>query len=267
MSINIKYRIKILELPTIFIICLGFLFWIGAIYLRLWKNSPPLLTVPLSVLGVYTLFTPLHEAVHTNISSNKILNNICGYIVTFPFFFATFDLFKFLHLQHHRHTNIPELDPDIFSRYGVISCALMPIHYYKYYLTSYHTQKNFLRQFFFICILWSSVYISYLCGHLDDTFFLWILPSAIAIGILSYLFDYLPHRDHTDITNTTKMTDGFTKFNNGKGNNLISILTCNQLTYHHIHHLYTKIPFYKYHEVWEENFETLNGNIIKQTIF
>ena len=267
MTIKVKYTIKSLELPTIYTSLLGFLFWTSAIYLRLISELSPLFTVPLSTMGVYTLFTPLHEAAHSNISSNKLINDIFGNIVVFPFFFATFDLFKFLHLEHHRHTNVIGLDPDIFSRYGIISCILMPLHYYKYYLTHATKQTNFYQRAFCICIIWTLVFISYLYGGLDHVIILWILPSIFSIGILSYLFDYLPHRDHTDTENHTKMTDGFIDFNGGKGNDIISILTCNQLTYHHVHHLYTKIPFYKYKDVWEENYETLQDTVNKQTIF
>ena len=267
MTFKVKYSINSLELPTVWITLLGYLFWTGAIYLRLGSKISPLFTVPLSTIGVYTLFTPLHEAAHSNISSNKLINDIVGNIVAFPFFFATFDLFKFLHLEHHRHTNVIGLDPDIFSRYGIISCMLMPLHYYKYFLIHAPKQNNFYRRAFCICMLWLLVYMSYLLGSLNDVVILWILPSFLAIGILSYLFDYLPHRDHTDSVNITKMTDGLKDFNGGKGNDLVSILTCNQLTYHHVHHLHSKIPFYKYPEVWEENYEEFKDKIETQTIF
>ena len=74
--------------------------------------------------------------------------------------------------------------------------------------------------------------------------------------ILSILFDYLPHRNYeTDIRDNkyaiTNMTHGLFS-TEGEVNNWISMLTFNQLTYHNIHHLYPRVPFYKYPEIWKE---------------
>ena len=63
------------------------------------------------------------------------------------------------------------------------------------------------------------------------------------------------------------MTDGLIEYNDKKGNDIISLLTCNQLTYHHVHHLHTKIPYYKYKMFWEENYEDLKDKYDSQTIF
>lgn len=52
------------------------------------------------------------------------------------------------------------------------------------------------------------------------------------------------------------MTHGLFK-TSGKINNCLSLLTCNQLTYHNIHHLYPRMPFYKYPEIWEKERERL----------
>lgn len=99
-------------------------------------------------------------------------------------------------------------------------------------------------------------YYLYTKGFLVDVMVLWLIPSAISIMILSILFDYLPHRYYeTDIRDNkyaiTKMTHGLFS-TEGKINNWISALTFNQLTYHNVHHIYPRIPFYKYPEVWEE---------------
>ena len=267
MKIKIDHTISSLEQPTIFLTILGYICWLTAIYLRLENDVHSVFTIPLSTLGVYILFTPLHEAVHKNISSNKLINNIIGNIVVVPFFFANFETFKYIHLQHHSHTNKPILDPDRFSRFGIISCICMPLHYYKYYMTTMYKENKVRSNILYMGCIYFYIYLSYIFSAFHHLFILWILPSIFAIGILAYLFDYLPHRDHTDTTCHTVMTDGFIKLNNGKGNNIISFLTCNQLTYHHIHHLYTRIPFYKYKSIWDNKYEEMQYTIKKQTMF
>ena len=62
------------------------------------------------------------------------------------------------------------------------------------------------------------------------------------------------------------MTDGCIDFNHKKGNALLSFLTCNQLTYHHVHHLFTKIPFYLYKTTWEQNYDTIQEDFEYQTV-
>ena len=58
MKLKIDHTIQVLEYPTVLLTVLGYLFWLTAIYLRLEKDVHSMFTVPLSTLGVYTLFTP-----------------------------------------------------------------------------------------------------------------------------------------------------------------------------------------------------------------
>jgi beta-carotene hydroxylase len=266
MSLHNKYKVQAFEWNTLYITVLGYSFWLLAIYLRLIYQIHYIYTLPLSILGIYTLFTPLHEATHNNISSNIHINYRLGEIIIIPYFFSNFKTFKYIHLQHHAHTN-KKNDPDYFSRFGIFSCMCMSIHYYYYYLHTSMT-TDYYNNIVYIILRWFLVCISYYIGIISHIFILWIIPSFIGIGLLSYIFDYLPHRnhEHIDTYRHTKMTDGFLTLNNKKGNNIISFITCNQLTYHHVHHLYTKIPFYKYKLFWEEHYKELKDKYTSQTI-
>jgi len=267
MKLQYDNKINKLEIPVLCVTLLGYLFWLGSLYLHLQYNLHYSISIPLSTLGVYTLFTPLHEATHNNISSNRLINKIVGNIVIIPYFFANFETFKYIHLEHHRYTNVPELDPDRFSRYGIISCLFMPLHYYKYYLTNIITKNKVKSNLFYVCFIYLFLYISYVYSFLKDVSIVWIIPSILGICLDAFIFDYLPHRDHSDQKNTTKMTDGVFELNNKRGNDLLSLLTCNQLTYHHIHHLNSKIAFHNYKEVWNNNYDNLQDKIKSQTIF
>ena len=267
MKLQYSNRINKLEIPVICVTFLGYLLWLGAMYLRIRYKLHYSISILLSTLGLYTLFTPLHEASHNNISSNKIINKIVGNMVIIPFFFANFETFKYIHLEHHRHTNIPDLDPDRFSRYGLISCLFMPLQYYKYYVTHMMPKHKVRSNLLYLSVIYLYVYLAYINDCFQDLCIIWIIPSILGITMLSYIFDYLPHRDHTDQYDTTSMTDGVFELNNKRGNDLLSLVTCNQLTYHHIHHLNSKIAFHKYKEVWDNNYDNLHDKIKSQTIF
>ena len=131
--------------------------------------------------------------------------------------------------------------------------------------------KIFIWTIVIIVIHFSITIISYYKGFLNDVMVLWIIPAYLSIIILSYLFDYLPHRDHkftiqTNKYKATNMTEGI--FNNNPNTQLLSILTLNQLTYHNIHHLYPRIPFYRYPGVWiKQKEELINRGTPIQSIF
>ena len=115
-------------------------------------------------------------------------------------------------------------------------------------------------------------YFAYIRGYFSDVFILWIFPSACSIIILSILFDYLPHREYTHTIRdnkylTTNMTHGLFS-TRGDVNKVLAALTFNQLTYHNIHHLYPKLPFYEYHSKWQSEKDALLKKGIKvQSVF
>tara|TARA_B110000971_G_scaffold6922_1_gene6732 strand:- start:4938 stop:5894 length:957 start_codon:yes stop_codon:yes gene_type:complete len=288
--------------PTILLFIFGGGLFITSIILRLIYNYSALVVIPLSALGTYCLFPVIHDGSHGSICKNKFYNELISYIAGVPFFFAPFPTWRFIHLRHHRYTNIPDKDPDYYAGGGVHNSFYLPIrwithifHYYVYFITElikilYKNIRNklinedntceieniykitsdkiikdntfilFITGFsIFLNIL--IVYYTYCAGVFDELCILWIIPSTITIMLLSVLFDYLPHRYYeVDILEnkykTTNMTHGLmTK--KGKVNKLIAFLTCNQLTYHNIHHLYPKVPFYLYPKIWDDNKDEL----------
>jgi len=258
-------------------------------------------TIPISILVNYLLFPVIHDASHGSVSQNPYINDAIGTIAGTTFFFAPFPTWRYIHLRHHRYTNIPDKDPDFWAggkleNHWLNHKLALPLrwsthilHYYYYFfdslfktvynslvnktdsvcdlndLTNKPELKNSARVL--IVTLFSIlINIGYLVRSYYNNFFwdmcvLWVIPSAISIMILSFLFDYLPHRPFTtEITEsrhkTTNMTHGFWSLE-GEENPLIAALTFNQLTYHNIHHLYPKLPFYKYPIVWKKHKEKL----------
>lgn len=72
----------------------------------------------------------------------------------------------------------------------------------------------------------------------------WVLPARLAIFLLAFSFDYLPHRPHrvTAAENrflATRIVDS----------RVLEVVLLAQ-NYHLIHHLYPAVPFYRYRQVW-----------------
>lgn len=68
--------------------------------------------LPLQGICLVFLFTLEHEATHKTPFANETLNEwvgrVCGVILILPF-----EWFRYFHLAHHRHTNIPGQDPEL----------------------------------------------------------------------------------------------------------------------------------------------------------
>lgn len=306
MKVNEKLNVykmpdNFIAYPTILIFLLGYSIIITSIILRVVYKYSFYYTIPLSILGTYSLFPVIHDGSHRTISNIKLYNEVLSYLAGIPFFFAPFPTWRFIHLRHHQFTNIPAKDPDYYAGGGVKNKMVLPlrwvthvIHYYIYVIRElynkiyYSITKKLLKDNSYelnnfknitldrniqsgvkiftltIAAILINIFMAFYAfknNFFNDLAVLWIIPSALTIIMLTFLFDYLPHRDYeTDIRESkyksTNMTHGLFK-TSGKINNCISLLTCNQLTYHNIHHLYPRMPFYKYPEIWEKERERL----------
>ena len=74
-------------------------------------------------------------------------------------------------------------------------------------------------------------------GYGIEALCLWLIPTWIASGALGFVLDWIPHHPHT---NTGRWTNA-------------RILDCSWLTvpmlgqnYHLVHHLWPRVPFYRY---------------------
>ena len=293
-----RYSTNFISFPTLILFFLGNSFILTAFYLRLILEYSALITIPISVFATYLLFPVIHDGSHQSISSNTNINEIISYISGVPFFFAPFPTWRFIHLRHHRYTNIKDKDPDYYVGGGVTNNTELVFrwithvcqYYYYFFKEVYNIIKKNIRKNFIkddncnlqinslynfsnensvktgakvllitsLSIILNLVilYLSYRHHFFYDALILWVIPGAIGIIILSILFDYLPHRFYEDSLEsskykTTKMTHGIFS-TNGKINKYLAFITCNQLTYHNIHHLYPKYPFYVYGRVWEK---------------
>mmetsp|Transcript_48384 Transcript_48384/g.128374 ORF Transcript_48384/g.128374 Transcript_48384/m.128374 type:complete len:177 (+) Transcript_48384:47-577(+) len=99
--------------PTVLLAVFSIMLWTSVAAIGVVREWAPYFTVPVSTAAVYMNFTPLHDAAHASVSRKyRCLNQAVGWMCSVPFLIVPFPLWTWAHLQHHKHTNDPENDPD-----------------------------------------------------------------------------------------------------------------------------------------------------------
>lgn len=208
----------------------------------------------LTTVAIYAAFTPMHEAAHGNIGGRKALETIdtlvgwgCSLL-----FLAPFPTFKAVHLRHHGTVNRPNRDPDLWVAGSnplsiALRCFTLIPHYYVLFLGPMAKESPQLRQARNVAVATLGGIVAALgtvvaLGHGMSLLILWILPAWVASGFLAFAFDWLPHRPHTS-------TGRFDNARIIEGRGLKFLLLWQN--YHLIHHLWPKVPFYRYDRVFE----------------
>ena len=77
------------------------------------------MTIALNAVAIFVMFTVLHDASHYSISSKRWVNGVFGRAaMLFVSPLIAFPAWGFIHIEHHRHTNDDEHDPDHFASHG-----------------------------------------------------------------------------------------------------------------------------------------------------
>jgi beta-carotene hydroxylase len=236
--------------PTLGLLALALLLSALGLALGVSGALPWPLAALLCAVGAYLSFTPLHEAAHRSLSRPRALNEIAGRLASLPLM-APFPALRYLHLEHHKHTNDRERDPDYYS--GAGSAWLRPLRWatqdLHYYLRAARSLEKLrpaerLEAALSLFGFWGAVAALSFAGYGAQVFLYWVLPARLAIVLLAYAFDYLPHRPHA-VTAAADRVRATGVFDSG----LLNALLLGQ-SYHLIHHLYPGVPFYRYRAVW-----------------
>jgi fatty acid desaturase len=229
-------------------------------------------------VAAYVSFTPMHDASHGSIATGRspyrALNGIIGRACAMTLC-APFAAFRYLHLQHHKYTNVRGKDPDLWSSMPPLIArtpCLAPLmsvffvtqawSYIVHYLKHRKQRPSLEVQESLLTVVLTLVYplISLLrFGNESYAFWCYALPGYVAIAFLAMAFDYLPHRPHgtTSIYEGTNLTALSVDYSTAEGKRSVKSYVTAPLTplllwqnYHVIHHLYPWIPFYRYSKVW-----------------
>lgn len=252
--------------PTLvlLVVSIGLFFASSVAYLSGYMSLP--LAILLNAVASFWSFTVGHDASHNAVSTIKPLNEWAGRISTvflspIPFF----RMFRYIHMQHHRFANDAQKDPDSYCGKGKIwtlplRWASLDIHYFTIYLkpSVFKSRPKAEQKEFFIATTFGLVLVSFilLSGWAWEYFLLFLIPTRIAVVLLAFAFDYLPHYPHNEKTtdNPYKATQNRVGYEW-----LLTPLMLSQ-NYHLVHHLYPTVPFYRYVSVWRAKAKTHYAN-------
>ncbi|WP_417531132.1 fatty acid desaturase family protein [Marinobacter lipolyticus] len=213
--------------------------------------------VALPVLGAltYMSYTPLHEAVHGNIhggqESLKWLNDLCGYLVA-PMIAIPYASHRVEHFTHHRYTNQPDKDPDYMVSgmgKGLVSAVVTVIKFLwvqnSFFVKQHWGTASFKdRAIYCLEVLASVGWRVAFVVAVDQPGTLSVILLGYLLGgfFTAYWFAYRPHIPYQDAkryrnTNSLIMPKWMKPLEwFWLGQNL-----------HSIHHLFPRVPFYRYH--------------------
>lgn len=236
--------------PTVLLALLVPLAWLATLALGASGRLPLPAAVALASALAYLSFTPLHDATHRAVVRRRWLNDLLGRIAGVPLL-APFPAFRVMHLDHHKHVNEEEADPDLWSGSG--PSLLLPLRWatqdLHYYARFFRERERFSRaeQVEIVALVGAQVaagVAAFASGQGLLFLLLVLLPARLATAALAFAFDYLPHRPHR----TPAREDRFRATHILRGRWLT--LPLMGQNYHLVHHLYPAVPFYGYGKVW-----------------
>ena len=237
----------------------GSVFWCFAnlaCWLALWPlvllgELPLWLGFIISTANVALCYLPSHEAQHDIIAKPgqplRWLNELVGHVSTIPLG-LTYGVAKLTHMEHHKHANHPELDPDHSTHaphaLGAIWKSLVNrqpgatggFSNYGETLQRIGTPQaeralmiGVLYQLFFYVFLMAMAWR----GYAIEVALLWWLPQHIGQTYIQFYLSWAPHHPGEKQGRYKDTRAWRSRFGN--------VLTMG-MQYHVIHHLYPRIP-------------------------
>lgn len=248
-----------LALPTVALFVGALAVWCAATALAVNGTWPWPITTLVNAVAAFALFTVGHDAAHNTVSTNAAVNTGIGRIALLTLSPALgFRAFRYIHMQHHRFTNHDDgRDPDHYTMRGPtwqapLRFLTLDLSYLAWYAPQLRSRPPAERRetFAMVVLTIAAIVALIVTGNLLLVgIACWLLPARLAVMLLGWSFDYLPHHELT----ATPQDDRFRTTRNRIG--LERILTPLMLyqNYHLVHHLHPVIPFYRYIAVWRRN--------------
>ena len=249
--------------PTVILGLLLAAAYVAAVALALAGILPLWFAVPLVAVVTYQSYTVLHESVHGSIGGNdrslRWLNKTMGYVAAW-ITMIPLTAHRYQHMAHHRYANDQERDPDFHvasmrdSLLAPVRAALQAwVSQFVYYANNRWADAP-PRQRLILCLEVAAALLPrlavVLAGYWAEGLALFVLAWMIGAIILLYLFAYVVHRPHDHfgryLDTATVLPPQSSPLSTGL--NWIWMFQ----NYHSIHHLFPRVPFYKYAELYEE---------------
>jgi len=217
--------------------------------------------VPIVALLTYLNYTVLHESVHGSIIGNRQslrwINKALGYMAAW-ILMIPLTAHRHEHTAHHRHTNDEAADPDfhIGQMRNSLPAAVRATMQTCISQFSFYSKNRWMKappkQNLYLCLEVAAALIPRLAvfaaGYWVEALALFVLAWLIGATVLLYLFAYVVHRPHEQVG---RYVDTSTVLLPGPLHKLVTWLWMFQ-NYHSVHHLFPRVPFYKYAKLYQE---------------
>lgn len=248
-------RRPVIAWPTLLLGLAAATLWLGSSAAALAGHLGTGWAIALNALAAFWAFTVLHDASHNAISQYRWLNDWAGRLAMLPLSPAPiFKAFRFIHMQHHRFTNQGgALDPDDWCGGGrtwtlPFRWATLDLRYYVYYLPKLKQRPQAERRETMVAALVGVVLVGIpvAAGYGMAVLLYWLIPARIAVGLLGFAFDFLPHHPYK----VSAQENPWQATNNRVGMEWLLTPLLLYQNYHLVHHLYPRAPFYRYLRLW-----------------
>jgi ring-1,2-phenylacetyl-CoA epoxidase subunit PaaE len=220
---------------------------------------PRSLTIAIDTAVCFVMFTVVHDASHFSISHTRWVNQVLGRLaMLFVSPVLSFPSFGYLHIEHHRHSNDDDNDPDAFASHGhgwrlPFHLAVMDVAYVPFYVRRLRSRPKpeVAETGALILLSTAGLAVAIATGSLWLVAVIYIIPERIAVLLLAWWFDWLPHHGLPD----TQRQNRYRATRNRVGMEWLFTPLMLSQNYHLIHHLHPSIPFYRYLAAWRRNEE------------
>jgi len=227
-----------------------------AVWLALWPLVfmgiiPLWLGFIIATANITLSYLPSHEAQHDIIAKPgaklRWLNQLVGHVSTIPLVLP-YQVAKITHMDHHKHANDPELDPDYSTH------ADGPLH--AIWKSIYNRQprangglnaygellnRKGRTDVILISVAYQLIHFGILfalawSGYALEAALLWWLPRHIAFTYIQYYLSWAPHNPGLS-KGRYRDTRSF--------RSIVGNIGSLGMQYHIIHHLHPRIPLYR----------------------
>ena len=254
-------RLPVVAFPTVALFCATLALWLLSLWCAVHQAASWGVIVGLNTVTSFVMFTVLHDASHHAIGRSDWINELFGRLsMFFVLAYASFPLFRFIHIEHHRNANEGvRTDPDAWASYGPVwthPFRWLTIDAWYATIWIWHARHRPLAEVvesgvLFFATLAGLVWASF-AGVLAEVLLFLFLPQRIALTLLAWWFDWLPHHGLTE----TARQNRFQATRNRVGSEWLFTPLMLYQNYHLVHHLHPSIPFYRYIAAWRRNEES-----------
>ena len=227
-----------------------------AVWLALWPLVfmgiiPLWLGFIIATLNVTLSYLPSHEAQHDIIakpgSKLRWLNQLVGHTSTLPLVLP-YQVAKITHMDHHKHANDPDLDPDYSTHADGPLHAIWKSLYNRqpranggFNAYGEVLQRKGRTDVILVSVAYQVVHFGILfalawSGYALEAALLWWIPRHIALTYIQYYLSWAPHNPGLS-KGRYRDTRSF--------RSILGNIGSLGMQYHIVHHLHPRIPLYR----------------------